>query len=61
MTTPNFAAFGLAEPLLHALTACKFTVPTPIQAQALPPLLAGRDVLGGKQDRRRLRHVAAPR
>ena len=49
MTTPNFAAFGLAEPLLHALTACKFTVPTPIQAQALPPLLAGRDVLGVAQ------------
>jgi ATP-dependent RNA helicase RhlE len=46
VTSPGFAAFGLTEALQHALSACKFTTPTPIQSQALPPLLAGRDVLG---------------
>ncbi len=37
---------GLAEPLLRALTAEGYTTPTPIQAKAIPPLLAGADVLG---------------
>jgi len=46
VTSTNFAALGLAEPLLRALDARKFTVPTPIQADAIPPLLAGRDLLG---------------
>jgi ATP-dependent RNA helicase RhlE len=44
--TQAFAALGLAEPLLRALTAQNFTTPTPIQAGAIPPLLAGRDMLG---------------
>lgn len=42
----DFAAFGLSDALRHALTACKYTTPTPIQAQALPVLMAGRDLLG---------------
>ncbi len=46
MTNSTFAAFGLAEPLLHALTAAGFETPTPIQAQAIAPQLAGRDILG---------------
>ena len=46
MTLPTFAALGLAEPLLRALAARKFTTPTPIQADAIPPLLKGRDLLG---------------
>ncbi|HTW71190.1 MAG TPA: DEAD/DEAH box helicase [Acetobacteraceae bacterium] len=46
MTSPTFAALGLAEPLLRALGAQHFTTPTPIQAAAIPPLLAGRDLLG---------------
>ncbi len=46
MTLSPFAALGLAEPLLCALSACQFTTPTPIQAAAIPPLLAGRDLLG---------------
>ena len=37
---------GLAEPLLRALGAQNFSTPTPIQAAAIPPLLAGRDLLG---------------
>ncbi len=40
---------NLAEPLLKALTAEKYSVPTPIQAAAIPHLLAGRDLLGCAQ------------
>ena len=45
----NFDSLGLAEPLLRALDACGYDTPTPIQEQAIPPLLAGRDVLGCAQ------------
>ncbi|NFV79631.1 DEAD/DEAH box helicase [Magnetospirillum aberrantis] len=44
MTT--FSELGLAEPLIRALDAEGYTTPTPIQAQAIPHLLEGRDVLG---------------
>ncbi len=46
MTQTTFATLGLAEALLRALAAKDFTVPTPIQEQAIPPLLTGRDLLG---------------
>ena len=46
MTSPNFAGLGLPDSLLHALAAHKFTTPTPIQLDAIPPLLKGRDLLG---------------
>ncbi len=46
LTTQTFEVFGFAEPLSRALTQCGYTVPTPIQAQALPPQLEGRDLLG---------------
>jgi ATP-dependent RNA helicase RhlE len=42
----SFAALGLAEPLMRALSAASFTTPTPIQAQAIPPLVSGRDMIG---------------
>lgn len=42
----TFTALGLAEPLLRALDAAQYVTPTPIQAQAIPVLLKGRDVLG---------------
>ncbi|MFC3676559.1 DEAD/DEAH box helicase [Ferrovibrio xuzhouensis] len=42
----SFNDLGLSQPLLNALTAGKYTQPTPIQAQAIPPVLAGRDLLG---------------
>lgn len=45
----NFHALGLSESLLRDLAAAGFTVPTPIQAQAIPPALAGRDVIGCAQ------------
>ena len=44
MTT--FSDLGLIEPLLRALTAEGYSVPTPIQQQAIPMLLEGRDMLG---------------
>jgi ATP-dependent RNA helicase RhlE len=40
-----FAEFGLCGPLLQALEYEKYTVPTPIQAQALPVVLAGKDMI----------------
>lgn len=46
MTLTTFSALGLAEPLLRALERARFIQPTPIQAGAIPPLLAGRDLLG---------------
>jgi len=42
----SFADLGLSEPLLRALQAANYTVPTPIQARTIPLLLQGRDVLG---------------
>jgi ATP-dependent RNA helicase RhlE len=42
----SFADLGLSEPLLRALEAAKYSVPTPIQARTIPALLQGRDVLG---------------
>jgi ATP-dependent RNA helicase RhlE len=42
----NFSELGLSEALLRAVTAEGYTVPTPIQAKAIPNLLEGRDVLG---------------
>src|SRR3546814_8424285 len=45
-SAPRFADLGLAEPLLRALAAANDTTPTPIQAQAIPALLQGRDMLG---------------
>ena len=42
----NFTNLGLAEPLVRALEAKGYTTPTPIQAQAIPYVLEGRDLLG---------------
>jgi ATP-dependent RNA helicase DeaD len=41
---PVFASLGLDERLLRALVALGYEEPTPIQRQAIPPLLEGRDV-----------------
>lgn len=46
LTTESFEAFAFAEPLARALTQCGYSTPTPIQVQALPPQLEGRDLLG---------------
>ncbi len=44
-----FAQLGLIAPLVTALSAKAYTEPSPIQSQAIPPLLAGRDLLGCAQ------------
>ncbi|HMO69476.1 MAG TPA: DEAD/DEAH box helicase, partial [Novosphingobium sp.] len=41
-----FSDLGLAEPILRALEAKGYADPTPIQRQAIPALLEGRDLLG---------------
>lgn len=45
----DFASLGLAPPLLRALDDAGYRSPTPIQQQAIPPVLAGRDLLGAAQ------------
>ena len=42
----DFTQLGLAAPLLRALADEDYATPTPIQAQAIPHVLAGRDLLG---------------
>jgi ATP-dependent RNA helicase RhlE len=44
-----FSELGLAPELLRAIEEEGYTQPTPIQCQAIPPVLAGRDVLGAAQ------------
>ena len=45
----NFAALSLPESLRHTLESMHFKKPTPIQAKAIPPALAGKDILGSAQ------------
>lgn len=44
--SPAFAALGLEARLLTTLETLGYEEPTPIQREAIPPLLAGRDLLG---------------
>ncbi|MFY0575394.1 DEAD/DEAH box helicase [Cystobacter fuscus] len=45
-TIPTFEQLGLDAPLVEALSALGYEEPTPIQRAALPPLIAGKDLLG---------------
>ncbi len=45
----TFDSLGLSAELLRAVSEQGYTVPTPIQAQAIPVVLAGRDLLGAAQ------------
>ena len=45
----TFETLGLSPALLRALADNGYTTPTPIQAEAIPLVLAGHDVLGGAQ------------
>lgn len=51
MTTENisFSDLGLAPEILQALTEFGYSTPTPIQAQAIPVALEGRDLMAGAQ------------
>jgi len=45
----NFQSLGLSESLMRSLERMQFTAPTPIQNQAIPVALEGKDVLGSAQ------------
>ncbi len=45
----SFVELGLSEPVLAAVREIGYESPSPIQEQAIPPLLAGRDVIGQAQ------------
>lgn len=45
----HFHGLGLSDALLKDLATAGFSLPTPIQARAIPPALAGRDVIGCAQ------------
>ena len=44
--TTGFQALGLSDTLVATLTSLGYEEPTPIQREAIPPLLNGRDLLG---------------
>jgi ATP-dependent RNA helicase RhlE len=46
---PSFAELNLCPEILRAIEEQGYTEPTPIQVQAIPHVLAGKDVLGGAQ------------
>src|SRR3972149_3005373 len=43
----SFASLNLAQPLMRAIADAGYTKPTPVQAQAIPLVLAGGDLLAG--------------
>src|SRR3990167_7171680 len=45
----SFTKLGLADEIVRAVTEHGYTVPTPIQTQAIPAVLAGGDLLAGAQ------------
>jgi ATP-dependent RNA helicase RhlE len=45
----TFADLGLSDKILRAVTDKGYEIPSPIQAQAIPPVLEGRDVLAAAQ------------
>ena len=45
----SFSDLGLSDELLKAISDAGYTDPTPIQAQAIPQVLMGRDILGCAQ------------
>ncbi|NPT34698.1 DEAD/DEAH box helicase [Paraburkholderia xenovorans] len=48
-STSTFDQFGLAPDILKAVKESGYTIPTPIQEQAIPVVLAGRDMMGAAQ------------
>lgn len=48
-TAAVFSDLGLSNPILKAIEEAGYTTPTPIQLQAIPPVLMGQDVLGCAQ------------
>jgi len=48
-TTPNFTDLGLSEALLKAVRDKGYETPSPIQAQAIPAVISGKDVMAAAQ------------
>lgn len=48
-TLCSFTELGLTSPLLHSLDDAGYKIPTPIQAEMIPHMMAGRDVIGQAQ------------
>jgi ATP-dependent RNA helicase RhlE len=46
MKLTEFSGLGLAAPIARALAEENYTTPTPIQSQAIPPVISGRDLVG---------------
>ncbi|KQT11332.1 DEAD/DEAH box helicase [Ramlibacter sp. Leaf400] len=46
MSAPTFASLGLSPALAQVCAQAGFTTPSPIQVEAIPPLLRGQDLLG---------------
>jgi ATP-dependent RNA helicase DeaD len=47
--SPSFSDLGLAGPLLQAVNDAGYEIPTPIQREMIPQMLAGKDVVGQAQ------------
>ena len=45
----SFSELGLAEPIVRAVEAAGYETPTPIQAQSIPLVIGGGDLLGVAQ------------
>src|ERR1700748_1699514 len=45
----SFSSLGLSDAIVRAVTETGYTTPTPIQAQAIPAVLNGGDLLAGAQ------------
>ena len=48
-TLPSFSELGLSAPVLEAVTSIGYETPSPIQAEMIPYVMEGRDVLGQAQ------------
>lgn len=48
-TPTTFAQLGLCDAIVKTISDKGYTAPTPIQAQAIPPILAGKDVMAASQ------------
>ena len=46
---PTFADLNLSDDIMAAVNSMGFVIPSPIQLQAIPPIMAGRDVIGQAQ------------
>jgi superfamily II DNA/RNA helicase len=49
VSATDFSQFGLAEPIQRAVAEMGYKTPTPIQAQAIPVVIRGHDVMGAAQ------------